>query len=144
MEEAGIFEKLHKKEAVKKRKEIEKLNKFLRGIKYMTKLPEAVFIVDIRKERIALAEANKLGIKVIAIVDTNCDPTGVDFPIPGNDDAIRSIRLFTQRISELCLEGQELAAKKDNTAGEKRESPAVETLPETTAVESAGVEEHAG
>ena len=119
MEEAGIFEKLHKKEAVRKRKEIEKLNKFLKGIKNMTKLPDAVFIIDIRKERIALAEANKLGIKVIAIVDTNCDPTGVDFPIPGNDDAIRSIRLFTQRISELCLEGQEVAAKKSDTSTEE-------------------------
>tara|TARA_B100000686_G_C16690783_1_gene917475 strand:+ start:615 stop:1370 length:756 start_codon:yes stop_codon:yes gene_type:complete len=108
METEGIFEKLHKKEAVKKRKEIEKLNKFLKGIKTMSRLPDVVFIVDIRKEKIALAEARKLGMKVIAIVDTNCDPTGVDFPIPGNDDAIRSIRLFTKRIADLCIEGQEL------------------------------------
>ena len=124
IEAEGIFEKLHKKEAVQKRKEIYKLNKFLQGIKSMTRLPDVVFIVDIRKEKIALAEAKKLGMKVIAIVDTNCDPTDVDFPIPGNDDAIRSIRLFTRRIADLCLEGQELtkSSKKDEEA--KAEKPA--------------------
>ena len=88
------------------------------------KLPDAVFIVDIRKERIALAEAKKLGITVIAIVDTNCDPEGVDFPIPGNDDAIRSIRLFTQRVADLCLEGQEIhkAIHKDDV-DKRKEGP---------------------
>jgi len=108
MEADGKFELLHKKEAVQKRKEIQKLNKFLSGIKKMTRLPDAIFIIDTRKERIALAEAKKLGIKVIALVDTNCDPTGIDFPIPGNDDAIRSIRLFTERIAEILLKGQNL------------------------------------
>ncbi len=108
MEADNKFELLHKKEAVQKRKEIQKLNKFLSGIKKMTRLPDAIFIIDTRKERIALAEAKKLGIKVIALVDTNCDPTGIDFPIPGNDDAIRSIRLFTERIAELLLKGQNL------------------------------------
>ncbi len=108
MEVENKFELLHKKEAVQKRKEIQKLNKFLAGIKKMTRLPDAIFIIDTRKEKIALAEAKKLGIKVIALVDTNCDPTGIDFPIPGNDDAIRSIRLFTERIAELLLKGQNL------------------------------------
>lgn len=108
MEADGKFELLHKKEAVQKRKEIQKLNKFLSGIKKMSRLPDAIFIIDTRKERIALAEAKKLGIKVIALVDTNCDPTGINFPIPGNDDAIRSIRLFTERIAEILLKGQNL------------------------------------
>ena len=115
MEEEDQFSRLRKKEGLKKRKEIEKLNKFLRGIKTMKDLPQAIFIVDTRKEKIALAEARKLGIKIIAIVDTNCDPDGVDYPIPGNDDAIRSIKLFAGRIAELALEGQEIfnAARKD-------------------------------
>ncbi|MEE9258004.1 MAG: 30S ribosomal protein S2 [Nitrospinaceae bacterium] len=127
MEEEGDFDRLHKKEALKKRKEIAKLNKFFHGIKTMKELPEAIFIVDTRKEKIAVAEARKLGIKIIAIVDTNCDPDGIDFPIPGNDDAIRSIKLFTQRIAEVSLEGQELyrASRKDD-AGSKKEKAAPE------------------
>ncbi|MBI5428558.1 MAG: 30S ribosomal protein S2 [Nitrospinae bacterium] len=108
MEQENQFELFHKKEAVKKRKEIVKLNKFLSGLKKMERLPDAVFIIDTKKEKIALAEARKLGIKIIAVVDTNCDPDGIDYPIPGNDDAIRSIRLFTRRVAEICLEGQEI------------------------------------
>ncbi|MCH8207937.1 MAG: 30S ribosomal protein S2 [Nitrospinae bacterium] len=131
MEEQGQFELLHKKEAVQKRKDIAKLNKFLRGIKSMTKLPDAVFIIDTRKEKIALAEARKLGIKIIAVVDTNCDPDGIDYIIPGNDDAIRSIGLFAKRVAELCLEGQEIynARKKDEQKTEKAEGkkPEVKT-----------------
>jgi small subunit ribosomal protein S2 len=119
MEADNKFELLHKKEAVQKRKEIQKLNKFFSGIKKMTRLPDAIFIIDTRKERIALAEAKKLGIKVIALVDTNSNPTGIDFPIPGNDDAIRSIRLFTERIAELLLKGQNLP---DPMAEENEES----------------------
>jgi small subunit ribosomal protein S2 len=107
MERDGAFDRLHKKEALHKRREIDKLNKFLSGIKSMSQLPDAVYIIDTRKEKIALAEARRLGIKTIAIVDTNCDPEGIDFPIPGNDDAIRSIRLFTRRVADICLEGQE-------------------------------------
>ncbi|MFQ5673565.1 MAG: 30S ribosomal protein S2 [Nitrospinales bacterium] len=129
MEAENEFDRLHKKEALKKHKEIGKLNKFLRGIKNMSKLPDAVFIVDIRKEKIALAEARKLGMKIIAIVDTNCNPDGVDFPIPGNDDAIRSIRLFTRRIADLCLEGQEIvqATRKDEP-GKDEASPEPSSL----------------
>ncbi len=117
-EEQGHFELLRKKEIVTKRKEIDKLNKFLSGIKGMTKLPDVIFIIDTRKENIALAEARKLGIKIVAIVDTNCDPDGIDFVIPGNDDAVRSISLFTKRIADLCLEGQEIynAKKKEEKA----------------------------
>ncbi len=121
MEEETNFEQLRKKEAQQKRKEIAKLNKFLSGIKQMRDLPDAVFIIDTRKEHIALLEAVKLGIKVIAIVDTNCDPEGIDYVIPGNDDAIRSIGLFTTRLADICLEGQELfkASKKDNQEGQE-------------------------
>ncbi len=108
MEEEGAFEHLHKKEALNKRKDIEKLNKFLGGIKNMRELPHAIFIIDTQKERIALAEARNLGIKTFALVDTNCDPNGIDFPFPGNDDAIRSIKLFTTRIADIALEGQEI------------------------------------
>jgi len=108
LEEETQFEQLHKKEAQNKRKEIEKLNKFLRGIKHMKDHPDVMFVVDTRKERIAMAEAIKLGIKVVAIVDTNCDPDGIDYVIPGNDDAIRSIDLFASRIADICLEGQEI------------------------------------
>ena len=115
MEEEGEFERLHKKEALNKRKEIEKLNKFLGGIKSMRKLPDALFIIDTQKERIALAEAKILGIKTFALIDTNCDPNGIDFPFPGNDDAMRSIKLFTTRVADVALEGQEVfqAGRKD-------------------------------
>ena len=115
MEEEGEFERLHKKEALNKRKEIEKLNKFLGGIKSMRKLPDALFIIDTQKERIALAEAKTLGIKTFALIDTNCDPNGIDFPFPGNDDAIRSIKLFATRVADVALKGQEvfLASRKD-------------------------------
>lgn len=119
MEEEGEFERLHKKEALKKRKEIEKLNKFFRGIKSMKQIPDVIFIIDTRKEKIALAEARKLGIKILALVDTNCDPEGIDFPIPGNDDAIRSIKLFTSRIADVWMEEQQVsqALKKDDEEG---------------------------
>ena len=115
MEEEGEFERLHKKEALNKRKEIEKLNKFLGGIKSMRKLPDALFIIDTQKERIALAEAKTLGIKTFALIDTNSDPNGIDFPFPGNDDAIRSIKLFATRVADVALEGQEIfqASRKD-------------------------------
>ena len=124
LEEETQFEQLHKKEAQSKRKEIEKLNKFLRGIKHMKDLPDVMFIVDTRKERIAMAEANKLGIKVVAIVDTNCDPDGIDYVIPGNDDAIRSIGLFASRIADICVEGQEIykAVQKDKQEAAAKEA----------------------
>ena len=129
MEEEGEFERLHKKEALNKRKEIEKLNKFLGGIKSMRELPHAIFIIDTQKERIALAEAKNLGIKTLALVDTNCDPDGIDFPFPGNDDAIKSIKLFTSRIADVAIEGQEVfraGRKEENSAEEEKSELAAE------------------
>ena len=105
--EKGDFEKLTKKEGLKFDREINKLEHSLGGIKKMPKLPGAVFIVDTGMEKIARAEANKLGIPVVALVDTNCDPDGIDYPIAANDDAIRSIQLFTRLMAEACLQGNE-------------------------------------
>ena len=99
MEEDGTFELLPKKEVVKLNLEIEKLEKFLGGIKDMKEIPGALFIIDPRKERIAVAEAKKLGIPIVAIVDTNCDPDEVDYVIPGNDDAIRAVKLISSAIA---------------------------------------------
>ena len=116
MEEDGTFDLLPKKEVIKLRHEIEKLEKFLGGIKDMEKLPGALFIVDPRKEKIAVAEARKLGIPIVAIVDTNCDPDEVDYVIPGNDDAIRAVKLIASTMANAIIEGrqgEENAADKD-------------------------------
>lgn len=107
MEEDGTFELLPKKEVVKLNLEIEKLEKFLGGIKNMKEIPGALFIIDPRKERIAVAEAKKLGIPIVAIVDTNCDPDEVDYVIPGNDDAIRAVKLISSAIANAIIEGNE-------------------------------------
>ncbi len=107
MEEDGTFEILPKKEVIKLRGEIEKLEKFLGGIKDMKKIPGAMFIVDPRKERIAVAEAKKLNIPIIAIVDTNCDPDEIDAVIPGNDDAIRAVKLISEVIANAVLEAKQ-------------------------------------
>ena len=107
MEEEGLFDVLPKKEVIKLNHERERLEKFLGGIKGMEGLPDALFIVDPRKERIAVREAHILGIPVVAIVDTNCDPDEVDFVIPGNDDAIRAVKLLTETIANAVLEGRQ-------------------------------------
>ena len=107
MESDGTFDLLPKKEVIKLRNEIERLEKYLGGIKNMKKLPGAVFVVDPRKERIVIAEARKLGIPIVAIVDTNCDPDEIDFVIPGNDDAIRAIKLISQTMANAVLEGKQ-------------------------------------
>ena len=107
MEEDGTFELLPKKEVVKLNLEIEKLEKFLGGIKDMKEIPGALFIIDPRKERIAVAEAKQLGIPIVAIVDTNCDPDEVDYVIPGNDDAIRAVKLISSAIANAIIEGNE-------------------------------------
>jgi small subunit ribosomal protein S2 len=107
MEQEGIFEVLPKKEVIKLKGEMEKLQKHLGGIKEMKKLPGAVFIVDPRKERIAVLEARKLGIPIVAIVDTNCDPDEVDYIIPGNDDAIRAIKLIAGKMADAVIEGKQ-------------------------------------
>lgn len=107
MEEEGKMELLPKKEVSRLLREKEKLQKFLGGIKEMKRLPDAVFIVDPRKERIAVAEARKLKIPIVAIVDTNCDPDEIDYVIPGNDDAIRAVRLLTSKMADAVLEGKQ-------------------------------------
>ena len=107
MEEDGTFAVLTKKEVLALRHEMEKLQKFLGGIKEMNRLPGALFIVDPRKERIAVAEAKKLGIPIVAIVDTNCDPDEIDYVIPGNDDAIRAVKLLTARMADAVIEGRQ-------------------------------------
>ncbi|WP_071027361.1 30S ribosomal protein S2 [Peptoniphilus raoultii] len=107
MEEDGTFDVLPKKEVIKLIHERERLEKFLGGIKDMDKMPDALYIVDPKKERIAVKEAHVLGIPVIGIVDTNCDPDELDFPIPGNDDAIRAVKLITETISNAVLEGKQ-------------------------------------
>lgn len=103
----GTFEKLPKKEVIKMNHEIEKLEKFMGGIKHMKRPPAAMFIVDPRKERIAVAEAIKLGIPIIAIVDTNCDPDEIDYIIPGNDDAIRAVKLISSAMADGVIEGRQ-------------------------------------
>lgn len=107
MEEEGLFEVLPKKEVILLRHEMARLHKFLGGIKDMKELPGALFVVDPRKERIAVAEARKLGIPIIAIVDTNCDPDEIDVVIPGNDDAIRAVRLFCATIADAVIEANQ-------------------------------------
>ena len=107
MQEDGTFDLLPKKEVIKLNLEIEKLEKFLGGIKNMNKLPGALFIVDPRKERIAVAEAKKLNIPIVAIVDTNCDPDEVDYVIPGNDDAIRAVKLIVSKMADAVIEANQ-------------------------------------
>ena len=107
MEEDGTFAMLPKKEVIKHQAEIEKLEKYLGGVKEMKKLPAALFIVDPRKERNAIAEARKLNIPIVAIVDTNCDPDEIDYVIPGNDDAIRAIRLIASAMASAAIEGRQ-------------------------------------
>lgn len=107
MEQNGLFDVLPKKEVIKLRGEMEKLEKYLGGIKDMKKLPGALFVVDPRKERNAILEARKLGIPVVAIVDTNCDPDEVDYVIPGNDDAIRAVKLIASKIADAVIEANQ-------------------------------------
>ena len=115
MKEDGTFDLLPKKEVIKLNHEIEKLDKFLGGIQGMEKRPSALFIVDPRKEKIAVSEAKKLGIPVVAIVDTNCDPDDADYVIPGNDDAIRAVKLIAGAMANAIIEGRQ---GEDNVAEE--------------------------
>ncbi|MHB1457455.1 MAG: 30S ribosomal protein S2 [Armatimonadota bacterium] len=111
LEEDGILEKLTKKEATKLREEMDKLERFLGGIKTMPKLPGLIYIVDLKKEHIAVQEARKLEIPIVAIVDTNCDPDEVDYIIPGNDDAIRAIKLITGKMADTIIEVRQVEAQ---------------------------------
>jgi small subunit ribosomal protein S2 len=108
MKESGEMSLLTKKEALGLERKRERLEKFLGGIKHLERLPDVVFVVDPKKERIAVHEANKLGIPLVGIVDTNCDPDPIDFVVPGNDDAIRAIKLFASRFSDAVIEGKHL------------------------------------
>jgi small subunit ribosomal protein S2 len=140
MSQDGTFEKLTKKEVLSFERMRLKLEKNLGGIKNMGDLPGALFIIDPRKERIAVAEANKLEIPVVAVTDTNCDPDAVNYPIPGNDDAIRAIRLFTAKIADACLLGKRLA--QERAAVEAKDqvvaAEAAEANPEPIRVHSGG------
>jgi small subunit ribosomal protein S2 len=111
MQETGEYERLPKKEVLGLERERQKLEKALIGIKQMDRLPAAIFVVDPKKESIAVEEARRLAISIVAIVDTNCDPTGIDYPIPGNDDAIRAVRLIASRVADAINEGRGTLAK---------------------------------
>ena len=112
--EDGTFTKLTKKEALMRTRDLEKLDRSLGGIKDMGGLPDAMFVVDVDHERIAISEANKLGIPVIGIVDTNSNPDGIDYVIPGNDDAIRAVKLYVTAVADACLEGSKSASAVPN------------------------------
>lgn len=126
MAEDGTFDLLPKKEVIKLNAEIEKLEKFLGGIQNMKKMPAAMFIVDPRKEKIAVAEAHKLNIPVVAIVDTNCDPDEVDYVIPGNDDAIRAVKLLASAMADAVLESRQGAVGAAEVAEQEAEEEAAE------------------
>ncbi|MDD8030890.1 MAG: 30S ribosomal protein S2 [Acidobacteriota bacterium] len=127
MREDGRWELLSKKEQSRKEKVYRKLQKNLGGLKNMTELPGAVFVIDSSKEEIAIAEAKKVGIPIVAVVDTNGDPEGIDYPIPGNDDAVRAIEMFSSKIAEAVIEG-----KKDRLAKGLMEEKREESLAEPT------------
>src|SRR5438270_5682170 len=141
MQTDGRYEKLTKKERIKLDRERLSLEKVLSGIKNMSRLPDALFVIDVRKEEIAVAEANRLGIPVIAVVDTNCSPEGIDYVIPGNDDALRAVRLFASRIADAVLEGQQLKARE---AEGEAEAATEATVPTTTPATAAPATSEAG
>ena len=139
----GRYELLPKKEVIKLERERKHLQANLAGIKNMNRLPDAIFVIDSNKEQIAVREARKLGIPVVAVVDTNCDPTEVDYVIPGNDDALRAIRLFTSKISESIAEGAQLMTDKqvaDMQAASDAAQAAADAAPEYHSEEAAGVD----
>jgi small subunit ribosomal protein S2 len=133
----GTFERMTKKEVLGITREREKLEKALGGIKSMTEVPGAVFIVDVVKEHIAVTEARKLEIPIVAIVDTNCNPDLIDYPIPGNDDAIRSLKLFAGKIAEACLLGQKVGRERANQQRNSRDEGGGDE-PQTIRVSSGG------
>ncbi len=128
MEEEGVFKVLPKKEVIKLKLEMEKLEKNLGGIKNMKKLPKVLFVVDPRKERIAIMEAKILGIPVVAIVDTNCDPDDVDCVIPGNDDAIRAVKLISAKMADAVIEARQGEQMSDTSSGDNENSSEVASL----------------
>jgi small subunit ribosomal protein S2 len=138
MSEDGTYDLLTKKEVAKYETERQRLEKHLSGVKEMGKLPGAIFIIDPKKESIAIAEAKKLSIPIVALVDTNCDPDGIDYVIPGNDDAIRSIRLLSSKISDACQEGKNILNKTlEETAVEETAEDKAEGQEDVTSGEEA-------
>jgi small subunit ribosomal protein S2 len=135
MQTDGRAEKLTKKERLHLDRELEGLTKNLSGIKTMNRLPDLIFIIDVRKEDIAVREANRLGIPVVAVVDTNCSPEGVDYVIPGNDDALRAVRLFASRIADAIIEGQQMGIKEEEGAIETEGAPTEASVAATIPVE---------
>lgn len=131
LEEDGTFEVLPKKEVVDMLKEKDRLVKFLGGIKEMNKIPDAIFVIDPRKERIAIAEARKLNIPIIGMVDTNCDPDEIDYVIPANDDAIRAVRLLTSKMADAVLEGKQGEEQEEVEAATDAEADASKEEVET-------------
>ncbi|HBO84616.1 MAG: 30S ribosomal protein S2 [Deltaproteobacteria bacterium GWC2_42_11] len=130
MKVSGQMNVLIKKEALGLERELEKLEKSLSGIKGMTSMPGAIFVIDSKKESIAIKEAKKLGIPVVAVVDTNCNPDGIDYVIPGNDDAIRAIKLFVSAISDACIEGRQLHEEALQAETDKEEGGDVTVVPQ--------------
>jgi small subunit ribosomal protein S2 len=137
----GDFARLPKKESMKLNEEIERLNKNLGGFKEMTNLPDVIFIIDPSKEDIALSEAQRVGISVVAIVDTNCNPDDIDYPIPANDDAIRAIKLITARIADAIIEGRGDTAVLTAEVKETEEVPSEEVNSEEPKVKESVIEE---
>jgi small subunit ribosomal protein S2 len=130
--DSGVFEVLTKKEVGRLEDELRKLDRFLAGIKDMPKLPDALFIVDPRKERIAVLEARKLKIPIIAVIDTNCDPDEIDFAIPGNDDAIRAVKLMTGKIADAIVEGKTEAESAQYLEGSAPQAATASPAPEAS------------
>ena len=139
LEENEALQHLPKKEVLRLQRKVGKLNKYLRGIKDMDRFPGALFVVDPKRERIAVSEARKLGVPTVAIVDTNCDPDEIDYVIPGNDDAIRAIRLFASKIADAAIEGKRL--REEELQGEAGEEPPTEPDPEQGIIDEATGEE---
>jgi len=139
LEESGRLDELPKKEQAKLKRELTKLRKNLGGVKNMERVPDVLYIVDPRKEKIAVAEANILGIPTVAIVDTNCDPDDIDYVIPGNDDAIRAIRLITSKIADAIIEGREGLVTEEAEQQQESEEQVEESIEES--VEEGLVEE---
>ena len=144
MSQDGTFDALSKKEVITLQKELDKLMKNLGGLRDMEKLPDAVFVIDTKKERIALSEARKLNIPIIAVVDTNCDPDGIEYVIPGNDDALKSIHLMTSSIADAILAGRTEYAMKQKAFIEEREKNAAAKRAESAALKKAAETDSAG
>lgn len=141
LKESGKIDLLTKKEALMIERQREKLEKYIGGVRYMKDAPDYVFVLDAVKEKIAIAEARRLGIPIIAPLDTNCDPDLIDYPIPGNDDAIRAIELFCSEMANAVIEGRELAAQEGAAEPDMPEAPAAATEEETAQVVKEAVAE---